>query len=330
MNYVKALEYATEMHGTTPVRIGGEKYITHPVAVADDLRNKGFSTEVQIIGLFHDLLEDTDATKKEIIALSNHKVYNIVLLLTKEEGYSMDDYMSRIQNNKLATAVKLADRNHNLRCSLVADEEFRMKYYKESYEYYKKLVENSSKDNRNIFLNDFNKAMSQLNKTFKNRVKVMGYGSLMNKKDFMRMFSHDEQQTITKLGNGVFTGHKLAYTYDSKMRKGGVLDVISGSLDDYVIGVVNEMPHHLMVRELDAREGHPTLYKREFINVAINGQKEIVYCYFVLDHRRNYSEIAPHDDYHNIVLAGMVENGFPEAYIKNYKKHVSQLNKTTE
>ena len=45
MNYVKALEYATEMHGTTPVRIGGEKYITHPVAVADDLRTLRFKLQ---------------------------------------------------------------------------------------------------------------------------------------------------------------------------------------------------------------------------------------------------------------------------------------------
>ncbi len=326
MNYDKALKYATEMHKSTPDRMGGEKYITHPVAVAEDLRNKGFSTEVQIIGLFHDLLEDTDATKKEIIALSNQNVYNIVLLLTKEEGYSMDDYMSRIQNNKLATAVKLADRNHNLRCSLVADEKFRMKYYKESHEHYKKLAENSSKGSEATpFLSDFNDALNQLSQTFKNRVKVMGYGSLINTKDFTRMFSKDELKTIVKLGNGIFTGHKLAYTYDSKMRKGGVLDVISGTEDDYVIGVVNEMPHHLMVRELDEREGHPTLYKRELINVAINGQEEVVYCYFVLDHRRNYSEIAPHNDYHDIVQIGMVENGFPNEYIQKYLNHVKSL-----
>ena len=331
MNYEKALKYATKMHKDTPVRRGsGLEYITHPVAVAEMLRKKGFDNNIQIMGLFHDLLEDTSATENEIIALSNQNAYDVVKLLTKEKDYSMDDYMSRIEKSYEATAVKLADRIHNLESSIVADEEFRMKYYKESYEYYKKLVENSSKDNRNIFLNDFNKAMSQLNNTIEKRVKVMGYGSLMNTVDFMRRFTTEEQNSIIKIGNGILKGHKLAYTYNSIGREGGVLDVIKGNEDDYVIGVVNEIPHHLMVRELDAREGHPTLYKRELINVAINGQKEIVYCYFVLEHRRNYNEITPHDDYHNIVLAGMVENSFPETYIKNYKKHVSQLNKTAE
>ncbi len=154
------------------------------------------------------------------------------------------------------------------------------------------------------------------------RVKVMGYGSLMNTADFMRMFSHKEQESITKLGNATYKGHKLAYTYDSDDRNGGVLDVIRGSEDDYVIGVVNEMPFDLMVREIDAREVHPTLYKRELINVTINGNEEKVYCYFVLEHRRNYNEIAPHKDYLNIVLGGMKENNFPKDYIQKYIDHI--------
>jgi len=158
----------------------------------------------------------------------------------------------------------------------------------------------------------------------------MGYGSLMNTADFMRMFSQEEQKLITKLGNGICKGHKLAYTYDSIGRSGGVLDVIKGSEDDYVIGVVNEMPYSLMVREIDVREGHPTLYKRELINVTINCDEEVVYCYFVLENRRNYNEIDPHENYHTIVLSGMSENNFPEDYVTRYIEHVKILNQRSK
>ena len=94
MNYKKALNYATKMHETTPVRKGnGDAFITHPVAVAELLHEKGFGTDVQIMGLFHDLLEDTLAIDEEIVALGSREILEVVKLLTKENGYTMDEYM---------------------------------------------------------------------------------------------------------------------------------------------------------------------------------------------------------------------------------------------
>ena len=61
----KHYEFAKEKHGTQK-RIGGDPYITHPVAVADILKKEGYDIEYQIVALFHDLLEDTDATEDEI------------------------------------------------------------------------------------------------------------------------------------------------------------------------------------------------------------------------------------------------------------------------
>ncbi len=66
--YRAALDFATKKHDGQ-WRKGGAAYITHPVAVAEYLAQDGMDEDTQIAGLFHDLLEDTDATEAEILAL---------------------------------------------------------------------------------------------------------------------------------------------------------------------------------------------------------------------------------------------------------------------
>ena len=53
--YNKALEYTRTKH-EGQYRKGGEPYITHPQAVAEILREKGYGEDYLIAGLFHDLL----------------------------------------------------------------------------------------------------------------------------------------------------------------------------------------------------------------------------------------------------------------------------------
>ena len=157
------------------------------------------------------------------------------------------------------------------------------------------------------------------------RVKVLGYGSLMNSADFLKMYIPDEQKLIRKAGNGVLMGYKLAYTYDSIHRNGGVLDVIKSALDDYVIGIVYEMPYWLMVKKIDEREANGTLYQRELLQVTINGMPDAAFCYFVLEHKRDYNGVVPHENYSQLVLAGMQENNFPQEYIDKYVEYVKKL-----
>ena len=80
--YQRAYEYAAKKHAGQ-YRIGGKPYMTHPEAVAEALRAQGYDVDYQITGLFHDLLEDTDASETEIEALGGREVLEAVRLLTK-------------------------------------------------------------------------------------------------------------------------------------------------------------------------------------------------------------------------------------------------------
>ena len=131
----EALAFATQKHnGQT--RRGGLAYITHPIAVAEILESRGFDERYILAGLFHDLLEDTDARDDEILALSSKEVLIAVKLLTKQEGYVMSEYMAGIVANPIAREVKAADRIHNLSCAHECSEAFRVRYIKESIDWY--------------------------------------------------------------------------------------------------------------------------------------------------------------------------------------------------
>ena len=130
-----ALAFAKEKHRGQK-RIGGDDYITHPIAVCEIVKSHGLDERYQIAALFHDLLEDTDATEEDILRYGSSDVLNAVKLLTKEKGYDMAEYIGAIKQNPIAFAVKSADRLHNLQCALVTDEEFKRKYILETVDWY--------------------------------------------------------------------------------------------------------------------------------------------------------------------------------------------------
>ena len=134
-NLQLALAFAKEKHKGQK-RIGGDDYITHPIAVAEIVKSQGLDENYQMAALFHDLLEDTDATEEEILKYSNHKTLEAVKLLTKKKGYDMAEYISAIKQNPIAFAVKAADRLHNLQCAIITDEDFKRKYILETVDWY--------------------------------------------------------------------------------------------------------------------------------------------------------------------------------------------------
>lgn len=133
--YDNALRFAAEKH-KGQFRIGGDEYITHPMAVAEIVKRQGYGIDIQITALFHDLLEDTNAKESEILFYGNAEILKAVKLLTKQKGYDMAEYVAGIRQNEIAFAVKAADRLHNLRCALVTDTEFKRKYIFETVDWY--------------------------------------------------------------------------------------------------------------------------------------------------------------------------------------------------
>lgn len=155
MDREEMIEYIQEKHKGQK-RKQGTPYYLHPIAVSNLLKEKGFPMDYQIVGLFHDLLEDTDTTYNEILKLSNKTIADAVKLLTKEDGYIMKEYIERIQNNEIAKMVKLADRLHNISETHLASEEFKQKYIKETVEWYLPLAKDT------VFEEDLNQELKKL------------------------------------------------------------------------------------------------------------------------------------------------------------------------
>lgn len=139
-----SIVFMKDKHGNQ-TRIGDEPYYTHPLSVGKILCEKGYASDrYYLTGLFHDLLEDTDATADEILQFGGVQVLEAVKLLTKSEGYIMDEYIENIKNNEISKVVKLADRLHNLQCAKVASNKFKDRYIKETEEYYLDLAKGTS------------------------------------------------------------------------------------------------------------------------------------------------------------------------------------------
>jgi (p)ppGpp synthase/HD superfamily hydrolase len=130
-----ALKFATQKHKGQK-RIGGEDYITHPIAVCEMVKAQGYGEDFQIAALFHDLLEDTDVTENEILQYGNQDVLAAVLLLTKKKGCDMAQYIGGIKGNEIAFVVKSADRLHNLQSAMAVGPDFKRKYILETVNWY--------------------------------------------------------------------------------------------------------------------------------------------------------------------------------------------------
>lgn len=154
MNIEKIKEFVVKRHASQK-RIQGTPYYLHPIAVAEMLDRKGYGIDYQVVGLFHDLLEDTSTTCEELLALSTHEIVEAVQLVTKEKGYQMAEYISRIEENELAKMVKLADRVHNLQEAKFASMKWIQKYLLETKRWYLKLAKDTPFEQELIYWVDF-------------------------------------------------------------------------------------------------------------------------------------------------------------------------------
>lgn len=142
VNIEKIRDVVMEKHANQK-RIQGTPYYLHPIAVAELLASKGYDINYQVVGLFHDLLEDTDTTCEELLEVSTAEIVEAVRLVTKETGYQMAEYVNRIEKNDLAKMVKLADRVHNLQEAKFASIHWIRKYLVETKLWYLELAKDT-------------------------------------------------------------------------------------------------------------------------------------------------------------------------------------------
>ncbi|MEV7675120.1 HD domain-containing protein [Streptomyces sp. NPDC088752] len=90
----------------------GIPYVEHVRAVAAGLVT--FDPEVQMAGLLHDVLEDTDLTAADLrkSGIPEH-VINTVMLVTRHPADMYSDTLRMIISSHDATLVKIADNAHN-------------------------------------------------------------------------------------------------------------------------------------------------------------------------------------------------------------------------
>lgn len=108
----KAYQIAEKAHAGQKDK-AGQPYLAHPVHVAADLD----SVELKVIGLLHDVLEDSDWTREELIAEGiPEELVRVVDMLTHDEDVFPDymDYIYMISKDPMARKVKMADLRHNM------------------------------------------------------------------------------------------------------------------------------------------------------------------------------------------------------------------------
>ncbi len=115
----------------------GNSYIDHPRTVARILRNEGFSDNVVMAGLLHDVVEDTSVTLDDLRNLGYPEaVVRAVDSVTRREGETYMDLIRRAAADPIGREVKLADNLTNSdpeRLALLSEDEqawFTQKYAK--------------------------------------------------------------------------------------------------------------------------------------------------------------------------------------------------------
>ncbi|MBF0232798.1 MAG: bifunctional (p)ppGpp synthetase/guanosine-3',5'-bis(diphosphate) 3'-pyrophosphohydrolase [Desulfamplus sp.] len=121
----RAYIYSAKVHDGH-MRLSGEPYLSHPLAVAFILARMKLDSESIAAGLLHDVIEDTHTTKEELESRFGHNIARIVEGVTKLSKLNFSDKVYRqaesLRKMILAMAddirvvlIKLADRLHNMR-----------------------------------------------------------------------------------------------------------------------------------------------------------------------------------------------------------------------
>ena len=141
-----AYRFSDEAHHGQ-IRLSGEPYITHPLAVAGALAEWRMDVQAIVAALLHDVMEDTAVTKAQIVERFGKQVADLVDGLSKLDKIEFQSYQDAQAENfrKMLMAmardlrivlIKLADRRHNLQTMAPIRPEKRRRIAHETLEIY--------------------------------------------------------------------------------------------------------------------------------------------------------------------------------------------------
>ncbi|HJV76187.1 MAG TPA: bifunctional (p)ppGpp synthetase/guanosine-3',5'-bis(diphosphate) 3'-pyrophosphohydrolase [Noviherbaspirillum sp.] len=142
----EAYRFSDEMH-LGQIRKSGEPYISHPIAVAEICADWKLDAQAIMAALLHDVMEDQDVKKEELIERFGAPVATLVDGLSKMDKLEFQSQIEAQAENfrkmLLAMArdvrvilVKLADRLHNMRTLGVMSSEKKRRIARETMEVY--------------------------------------------------------------------------------------------------------------------------------------------------------------------------------------------------
>ena len=109
-----AEELARERHKGMVDKAGNDYFTSHISRVVDLVRNLFGSGYLPIIAYLHDIMEDTETDREELLRMFPAEVVDAVDALTRKGGESYPEYISRIKTNPLAIKVKICDLANNM------------------------------------------------------------------------------------------------------------------------------------------------------------------------------------------------------------------------
>lgn len=146
-----AFHFAEQAH-RGQVRRTGEHYIHHPIEVADTLAELQMDSRSIIAALLHDVIEDTPASKADIIEQFGEDVallvdgvskIGMIRFDTKEEAEAENfrKMLMAMSQDVRVMIIKLADRLHNMRTLEVMRPEKQKRISKQTLEIYAPIAE---------------------------------------------------------------------------------------------------------------------------------------------------------------------------------------------
>ena len=252
----EAYKYAEAKH-KGQYRKTGEPYIVHPLEVANILTTINADKETIISALLHDVIEDTEGTKKEIAEKFGETVAKLVDGVTKINNINVstdNEYLTSyykkiivgMSEDVRVIIIKLADRLHNMRTLYALDHEKQKKKAKETLDILAPIAHRLG----------MNKIKSELEELSLKYLKPEAYNDVVEK---LNKTKKEREEYVRKMMNEV----------SDLLNKNGIKHEIKGRAKSI----------YSIYKKLDKGRSFNDIYDLLAIRILVEKEQE---CYLVL------------------------------------------------